>query len=194
MRRRAGEPAGAMRPIELDVEEERPARLSDYAPEDYVALTLFWLIALTVFLQFFTRYVLRDSLAWTEEVARYLLICVTFVGASMAVRKNSHVHVEFFYRWFPRPLARALSTLVDLVRIAFFAVCAWITWKLVGVMRTQQMASIDVPMAWMYSVVFAGFVLMALRSLQAAWRHWRQGYSVLDRPPAPEEAAPRATT
>jgi TRAP-type transport system small permease protein len=186
-------PAGTTRPIELELEEDRPARLSDYAPEDYAALLLFWLLAFTVFLQFFTRYVLRDSFAWTEEVARYLLICVTFVGSTLAVRKNSHVHVEFFYRWFPRPLARALSTLVDLVRVVFFALCAWITWKLQKVMQAQQMASIDVSMGWMYAVVLAGFVLMTFRSLQVAWRHWRQGYSELDRPPTPEESAPVAT-
>src|SRR5215211_4469180 len=108
-------PAGITRSIELDIEEGPPVSLSDYAPEDYVALLFFWLLALTVFLQFFTRYVLRNSFAWTEEVARYLLICVTFLGTSMAVRKNSHVQMEFFYRWLPRPLARSLSTLVDLI-------------------------------------------------------------------------------
>ncbi|HYX90250.1 MAG TPA: TRAP transporter small permease, partial [Myxococcaceae bacterium] len=99
-------PADTPKPIEREIEEEQPAKLSDYAPEDYVALTFFWVLALVVFLQFFTRYVLRDSYAWTEEVARYLLICVTFLGTAMAVRKNSHVQVVFFYRWFPRPLAR----------------------------------------------------------------------------------------
>jgi TRAP-type transport system small permease protein len=187
-------PEGTPRSIELEMEEERPARVSDYAPEDYVALLLFCILALTVFLQFFTRYVLRDSFAWTEEVARYLLICVTFLGASMAVRKNSHVQVESFYRWFRRPLARGLSTLVDLIRIVFFGTCGWITWKLQAVMQTQQMASVDVSMGWMYMVVLAGFVLATFRAILVAWRHWRQGYSSLERPPEPEKAPPAGTT
>jgi TRAP-type C4-dicarboxylate transport system permease small subunit len=187
-------PADAPRPIELEIEEEPPVRLSDYAPEDYVALLFFWILAVVVFLQFFTRYVLRDSFAWTEEVARYLLICVTFLGMSMAVRNNSHVQVEFFYRWFPRPLARSLSTIVDLVRIVFFGICAWISWKLLRVMGTQQMASVDVSMGWMYTIVLAGFVVATLRAILLTWRHWRQGYSGVNPPAEADKAAPTATT
>lgn len=149
--------------------------------ENYLSLAVFWLLTLTVFVQFFTRYVLNDSLAWTEEVARYLLICLTFLGAAVAVRRNSHIHVEFLYRYLPRGAARPLSTAVDLIRIAFFAVCTIIAFKLVGIMHHQQMASVDWPMSWMYAVVFLGFALMTLRGLQVAWRHWRQGWSDLDR-------------
>ena len=52
-------------------EEEAPkgADLSGYAFEDWLALAIFWIMALCVFLQFFTRYVLNDSYAWTEEIA-----------------------------------------------------------------------------------------------------------------------------
>jgi TRAP-type transport system small permease protein len=179
------EPHGDTRDAGSDVERafdaEPEVRLRDYALEDYLSLGLFWLLVLTVFAQFFTRYVLNNSIAWTEEVARYLLICLTFLGAAMAVRKNSHIHVEFFYRYLPPLGSRLLSTAVDLLRIAFFAVGARIAWKLVRIMHTQQMASVDVPMSYMYGVVFAGFVLMTLRSLQVAWRHWRYGESPLER-------------
>ena len=64
------------------------ADLRAYAWEDWLAFALFWGLAIVVFLQFFTRYILNDSLAWTEEIARYLLIGVTFIGAAMAVRKK----------------------------------------------------------------------------------------------------------
>ncbi|HPU52624.1 MAG TPA: TRAP transporter small permease subunit, partial [Burkholderiaceae bacterium] len=63
---------------------DAPIDLSGYAWEDWVSLAFFALLALDVFYQFFTRYVLSDSAAWTEEIARYLLIVVTFLGASMA--------------------------------------------------------------------------------------------------------------
>jgi hypothetical protein len=60
----------------------------------------------TVFYQFFTRYVLNDSAAWTEEIARYLLIGVVFVGAAIGVAKNNHIQVDFFYRYMPQPVSR----------------------------------------------------------------------------------------
>ena len=61
-------------------EDEVPkgADLSQYASEDWLALAIFWIMALCVFLQFFTRYVLNDSYAWTEEIATYCLIGVVF--------------------------------------------------------------------------------------------------------------------
>src|SRR5581483_10880878 len=98
-------------------------------PEDWIAFGFFWLLAFVVFLQFFTRYILNDSLAWTEEIARYLLIGVAFIGAGMAVRKNSHIHVEFFYVYLPPRVAHALSTIVDLVRLAFYAYGMWLGWQ-----------------------------------------------------------------
>ena len=100
---------------------DEPVDISVYASEDWIAFGLFWTLAGTVFYQFFTRYALNDSASWTEEIARYLLICTVFVGASVSVRKNTHIHVDIFYRFMPRSMARALSTFVDAVRIVFFA-------------------------------------------------------------------------
>ena len=160
---------------------EAPARLRDYAPEDYISLIVFWLLALDVFTQFFTRYVLGSSYGWTEEMARYLLISVTFLGGAMAVRRNSHIMVEMLYRYLPPRFGGWMSTLVDLVRIAFFGYAAYICWKLAG--RTfGMMVSVSIPKKYLYYVVFAGLVIMTLRAIQVAWRHWRQGYSTLTHP------------
>ncbi len=62
--------------------------LSHTPLEAWAALLLFWLLGATVFYQFFTRYALNDSAAWTEEIARYLLIGVVFVGASIGVAQE----------------------------------------------------------------------------------------------------------
>jgi TRAP-type C4-dicarboxylate transport system permease small subunit len=61
---------------------------SDTPAEAWVALLFFWALGLTVFYQFFTRYVLNDSAAWTEEIARYFLIATVFTGASNWCRKK----------------------------------------------------------------------------------------------------------
>lgn len=85
--------------------------LSNTPVEAWVALGLFWALGLTVFYQFFTRYVLNNSASWTEEIARYLLIGTVFVGAAIGVAKNNHIQVDFFYRFMPQPLTRALGLL-----------------------------------------------------------------------------------
>ena len=76
----------------IHVEDEEV--IIEHHPEDWLAFVIFWGLAFIVFLQFFTRYVINDSLAWTEEIARYGLIWVVFIGAAMVTRRNSHIAVE----------------------------------------------------------------------------------------------------
>jgi TRAP-type transport system small permease protein len=156
--------------------------LSGYGREDWLTLAFFWLLALDVFYQFFTRYVLGDSAAWTEEIARYLLIVVCFVGASMAVRRNTHIHVEFLYRYLPQPVGRVLSTFVDVVRVAFLGYAVWLTIQLIPKIAHMKMIVVDVPLYYIYGLVAFGFAMMTFRAIQVAIRHWRQGWSVLERP------------
>lgn len=158
--------------------------LGIYAFEDWVALVIFWVMALAVFLQFFTRYVLNDSYAWTEEIAAYCLIGVVFIGASMCVRLSRHIQVDLIYRYLPRVLARTLSTMIDLIRIAFFGYAVNLVWVYIQIIGDETMTTINFPKNYVYYAVLLGFVLMFARSLQVALQHLRQGYSILERPGA----------
>ena len=161
---------------------DEPIDLSGYGWEDWLTLGFFWALALVVFYQFFTRYVLADSAAWTEEIARYLLIVVCFVGSSMGVRRNTQIHVEFLYRWLPAPVGRALSTFVDVVRILFLGYASYLALLLMPKMQNLKMTVIDFPMSYVYGFVAFGFLMMTFRAVQVGVRHWKQGWSVLERP------------
>jgi len=162
--------------------EDEAVDLSGTTIEAWIALLFFWALGLTVFYQFFTRYVLNNSAAWTEEIARYLLIAVVFIGATIGVSKNNHIQVDFFYRFLPARFARALSVAVDVLRIAFLATAVVLTWQMMGKMDFYRMTLIDLPMNVVYGVCMAGFAFMALRAVRVAMIHWRRGYSVLERP------------
>lgn len=173
---RHAEPGGNDRQAQ-SVEDMR-GRLSDYRLEDVPAFLAFWALAGVVFLEVFTRYVLNDSIAWTEETARYLLICVAFLGAPIAVRKNSQIYVRYFYRFVPPGMQRVLSTLVDLGNILFLCVIAYLAVKVITTVR-QRMAAIDLPMSALYWVVLAGIIVMIVRAIHVGWQHFRSGTSGL---------------
>lgn len=162
-------------------EADAPVDLSGVIAEAWLALGFFWLLGLTVLYQFITRYVFNDSAAWTEEIARYLLIATVFIGAVIGVAKNNHIQVDFFYRFMPARLSRSLSVLVDVCRIAFLGCASWMTWELMQKMGSYQMTIVNLPMNIVYSVVLLAFVLMTWRSIWVMRQHWRQGFSVLER-------------
>lgn len=160
------------------------AALADYAPEDWLIFALFWVMTGLVFLQFFSRYVLNDSFAWTEELATYCLIGVVFLGAAMCLRKDRHIQVDILYRIVPARAARFLSTGVDLIRLAIITYLTWLVWTYTILVGNEPMTMLSWPKNIVYWTALAGFAIMTLRAAQIAWRNWKQGYSILERPEA----------
>lgn len=170
--------------------EDEVVDLSGTIAEGWIALAVFWLLGLTVFYQFLTRYALNDSAAWTEEVARYMLIAVVFIGAAIGVAKNNQIQVDFFYRYMPEAVGCWLSRAVDALRIAFFAAAVVMTVQMMLKIGNQtRMTIVDAPMNIVYALCLFGFAAMTWRSVQVARRHWQRGYSVLERPETAFESA-----
>jgi TRAP-type C4-dicarboxylate transport system permease small subunit len=163
-------------------EEAAPVDLSHHGWEDWLTLALFWVLVACVFLQFFTRYVLNDSLAWTEEIASNALVVVVFMGAAMCVRTSRHIHVDVLYHYLPPVTGKYLSLAVDVIRVGFFAYASWLMWRYVSIVADERLTTVNLPRHWFFYLVFAAFVLMFLRSLQVLVQNYRRGYSVLEHP------------
>jgi TRAP-type C4-dicarboxylate transport system permease small subunit len=163
-------------------EEIAPVDLSRYALEDWLTLAVFWGMSLCVFLQFFTRYVLNNSLAWTEEIAINCLVVVVFLGSVMCTRMTRHIHVDILYKYLPARAGRVLALVVSLIAIGFFAYMSWLLWRYAGIVQRERMVTINLPRNIVFYTVFAGFVLMTLRQVQVFVADLRRGYSVLERP------------
>ena len=162
--------------------DEHHVDLSPYSVEDWVCLGFFWLMAGLVFLQFFTRYVLNDSFAWTEELAVYCLMPVVFIGSAMCVRRSRHIQVNLLYRYLPEGASRLLSTLIDGLAIAFYAYASLLVARYTLAVDNEPMTTIQWNKSHVYWLAFAGFALMALRAAQVAVENWQRGYSMLQHP------------
>lgn len=149
----------------------------EYYPEDWFAGILFWGLAFIVFLQFFTRYILNDSLAWTEEIARYGLMWVVFIGGAMVTRRNTHIAVELLANVMkPGPLRTALLACVDAVKLGFLALLAYFSVTITMRMHMQRMTVFDLPMSYVYAGVGLGCFMMLARQIQNVWRNARAGW------------------
>ncbi|WP_052481437.1 TRAP transporter small permease [Gilvimarinus agarilyticus] len=155
-------------------ESESESYLTGYKVEDWVALTVFTVLALTVFAQFFSRYVLGSSLGWTEEVSRYLLIAVGFLGAGMGVRKNTHIFVSLFVRLLPETTAAKISIFCHVITSLFLCALVVYAIQIIPRIHIYEMASMPVPMSVLYIVVLIGLLVMLARNIQATLQLCKQ--------------------
>ena len=141
-------------------DEAQDVDLTPYSIEDWLTMAVFWLMAVCIFLQFFTRYALNNSLAWTEEIAANCLVVVVFLGSVMCVRLGRHIAVDLLYRYVPRTVARAMGVAVDLISIAFYGYMSWLFWRYIDVVGSERMVTIDLPRGIVFYTVQVAFILM----------------------------------
>lgn len=138
--------------------------VSDFHITDLPGLLALWLLAVIVFLQFFTRYVLNDSLAWTEEIARYVLILVAYFGAISVSRKGTHIFLEFFYRYLPPKVGKWLTVTMEFISLIFYGFLSYQAVILAQKTRTK-MASVEIPKSLLYWCVAVALAVMTVFSL-----------------------------
>jgi TRAP-type C4-dicarboxylate transport system permease small subunit len=119
-----------------------------------------------VSLAVFFRYVLGDSLVWYDEVASYLLVWLTFVGAIVVSRRRRHIAFELLVERSRPGVRRALEIVGELSVLAFQVLIVVYGWNLVRQIGDETSASLLwLPMRWVYAVMPASAALMALVSL-----------------------------
>lgn len=119
-------------------------------------------------IQVFFRYVLLNSLAWSEEVSRYLFIYMIYFGISYGVRKSRHIKIDFLISLFSDRGKKVLALVSDALFLAFAVV---ITTQAGIVAETiarlgQITGATQMPMAVVYSAVPLGYGLVCFRLVQ----------------------------
>jgi len=150
--------------------------------------TLNWVLAiiLTIMLvvvsaQVWYRFVLNDPLTWSEEVARYLFVWISFIGSAVGVRSHVHLGIDLIDKILS-PRGRMIMTLVVNLLIQIFLVIV-IYWgiRILQVVHFQKSASLGIPMTYPYLAVPVGSSFMLLNSLRNSW-------NAIFNPPKEEQA------
>src|SRR5699024_5298803 len=129
--------------------------------EEALMTVLLALMSVLICAQVFMRYGMGDSLAWSEELARYCFIWCTYLGVSYAIRTRAHICVEVAVSWLPSK-ARAVSRiLAHVVFIVFAALVVKEGYALTGKIFSfgQTSSAMGLPMGWVYLAPTVGFAL-----------------------------------
>lgn len=133
---------------------------------EIVTATMFVVMFLTVTLQIAARNLLDFPVIWTEELARFLYVWVTFLGAVIITRDNDHIRIDYIGEAAPFRLRAALGLLADILSIIFTISVLRGGFLLVSINHGMPLASMSRSMtfAHLYSAVPVGmsFVLLFL--------------------------------
>lgn len=118
------------------------------------------------------RYVLSDSLVWSEEVARYALVWSSMVGAAVAYRHGAHVAVTDLVVRLPRPMQALTVRVVHLLILGFSVILAWQSWTLTmrSFARHEVTVALQIDIAWAFLALPVGGALMMIVAMDAIWR------------------------
>jgi C4-dicarboxylate transporter DctQ subunit len=122
-------------------------------------------MAILTFVQVFQRYVIGSAFSWVEELVRYLMILMTFWGASLGIKYGVHFGVDAFVHRLPDRWCHLIRSVVNLLAFAFCVVIFQVGWGFVGRVKAFQQVTptLNLPMYWIYWVVLIGFASMAIR-------------------------------
>lgn len=121
------------------------------------------------FIQVLFRYIFHLSLAWSEELARYLFLWLAALASAYAFKTKSHFALRFLVDRFGKNLQKATSTLVTFVVSAFLVIFVWKAAEFTLNMAKQVAPSTQMSMAVPYSSALVGGVLMLYYVLRNWW-------------------------
>lgn len=132
---------------------------------EYVVTALLATMVVVVFLQVIFRFILEASLPWSEELARYILVWISFLGASIGVKRKSHIGVEAVTNYLPFKAKSIVAIIAHLLSSALFIILIVWGYQLIGKVSGQESPAMEISMALPYSALFISGILMLLYSI-----------------------------
>lgn len=146
---------------------------------EVTALVAFSVMLVLVTLQVVFRYIVRVSVPWTEEAARWFYAWQIFLGSSLAMRDRLHLQITVFLdRFSGRPRA-ILDLLTALTGLGFLAGIIWGSLLMMRAVYPVQAGSFPVSTSYLYLSIPVGLIAMLLLAAHAVGESVRQ----LLRPP-----------
>jgi len=138
---------------------------------------LFLVIAASLaFFQVVTRFVFANPSTWSEVITRSAMIWSVFLGVAVAYRHGAMIAVEIVQRVLPPRLGLALFVVSNLLSILFFSILFWQGWAMTERVANQQLAALNMSIAWVYAALPVGsvFIVIAIlaviiRGVQGDW-------------------------
>lgn len=136
----------------------------------YTTFAMFSLMIVLCIAQVVCRYVLHVSLSFTEELARFLFIWITFLGSAMVLQKGKHIRMDLLYNSLNPIMRKTFRILIILITLVICVVLFYSGVMVVKGTMIQTSAALKLPMAYVYASVPISAVFMLLFEIFAFTR------------------------
>ena len=127
--------------------------------ERWVMFVLLAGMTLVLGIQIFCRFVLNNSLTWSEELARFMFIWSTFLSIGFCLKEGISLKIDTLISLFPKKVQAVILLLGDVVMTVFFLYLLPSAW--------------EIPMYFVQGSLMVGFALAAFRAAQGVWSNLR---------------------
>jgi TRAP-type C4-dicarboxylate transport system permease small subunit len=128
---------------------------------EYLVSGLGLSMSIIVAVQVFCRYVLNHSLFWSEELARFLLVWLTFLGASIAYYRGVHPGIDVIYTRMPNAIRKVAAITVHLLSMILFVIMIIFGIKFSYFIRHQISPALYLPKWLVFTIIpLSGSILM----------------------------------
>jgi TRAP-type transport system small permease protein len=140
----------------------------------WILIILFFLLVVVVFLQVLFRFVLEQPLAWTEELSRYLLVWITFLGAGYGMSIKAHPSIEVLFEKVGPSFKKVLNVVTTILIIFFFWQIIVTSFEVIERSMVQTSPVLRIPMGLVYTVIPISSVLFVINLLFMVITEWRK--------------------
>lgn len=135
--------------------------------EKLLVILLIVTVTLT-FIQVVMRYIFHNSLAWSEELARYLFLYLIWIGAAYAVKREQHLRIEIILNRIPKEKLKTFENFIYFIWLGFsvFLFISSLNMTMDVFASCQLSPAMRIPMGYAYISIPLGTGLMCFRIIQ----------------------------
>lgn len=106
-----------------------------------------------------------QSLYYADEISKFLIILISFVGVSYAARKARHIRMGAFLDLMPPKFEKGFIFVISAVNMVVMLIMAWYGYQYMNQMRImgQMTSALQVPYWTFMIIVPIGFVSAAIQ-------------------------------
>jgi TRAP-type C4-dicarboxylate transport system permease small subunit len=137
----------------------------------WMLILILAIMSVIIFTNVVLRYTTSQSIEWAEEVARHMMIWLTFIGCGPVLRYGGHIAIDNLQDSLPTRAAQVLRALIALLITGFCLFCIWFGWQYMDRTQYQSTPATQISFAWIYLALPLGMSMTLIHWLLIVRRY-----------------------